>query len=362
MKRMLCSIVIVFFLAGCLQTRIIDEVAMIRSAAFDQTDKGIKMMVSFPTFLEQGQENVLEQGVIEAESQTTKGARVLLSRQSQKPLTYGQLRVLLFSEQLAKQGIEAYVNAMYRDPSVGNRIFLCVVEGENAGELLEANLGAGEQAGVFISELLQQNMDTNTIPATNMHEFLFSLYNDGRDPYLPVITKNGDSLSVSGTALFKRETFHSILHLEDSFLLKLMTSRTKQALQQFKLPFDQSFVVIENINSSKNRDISKANGVITFTINMHLNGEIVDYTGESNLEDQQVITKIEQSIKEQIETRSLELLETFRDEGIDPIGVGEKYRSTTRNWDPTEWKDTLYSQVQFNVSANVSILQSGAVE
>ncbi|KHF40382.1 Ger(x)C family spore germination protein [Halalkalibacter okhensis] len=365
--RLLCSLFFVLFvLSGCLETRIVDEVSMVRAAAFDlDEEKGFKFTVSFPTFPEQGQEEELQQGIISATGETTKGTRISLNKQSQKPIRFGQMRLLLFSQELAEDGVENAVDAMYRDPSVGNRIFLAVVEGNDAGSVIDSDLGIGELAGVYLPDLIEQNQDTSILPPTNMHEFLFSLYNDGRDPYLPMLGQTEeDRVSVIGTALFDRDKYHSHLDLNDSFILKMLIDSTRQAVQQFEVEYkgEKSFVVLQQLHSDVKVNLDKTKDVPVFSIDISIQGAIEDYDGKMNLDEANIITDMEKSIEDQIEMRGEELLVLFQEAGIDPVGMGEKYRSTTRNWDSEEWETTLYPSAEFRVQVNAEIIQSGAIE
>ncbi len=359
------SLLIVSLLSGCLETRIVDEVAMIRAAAFDiEDDTRIKLTANFPTFPEEGEGNVLKDGTITASGETTKGTKVILNSRTQKPIVFGQLRVLLFSEELAKQGIELYVDAMYRDPSVGNRIYLAITEGDDAAKFLEAEKQGGELSGVYLPELIEQNMETSFLVPVNMHQFLFSLYNDGRDPYLPVLRMNDNNDYAWGTALFSGEVLHSMLDHDDSFMLKMMMQTTRQATKQFELVNGEqtNYVVIENISSDVTRTIDKTGETPTFIVTIEINGAIEDYDGEENLDDQNTIKEIEKSIEKQIQTQTQELLLKFQQDGIDPVGVGEKYRSTTRDWNAQTWQNEIYPKVEMVVHTNLKLIQSGAVE
>ncbi|MCM3713648.1 Ger(x)C family spore germination protein [Alkalihalobacillus oceani] len=364
-KRWMSSVCLaVLFLTGCLQTNVIDEVSLIRSAAYDLDDEQqLKITVSFPTFIEQGGKNVLEKGIIEASGDTAKGTKVMLNKRAQRPLVLGQIRVILFSRELAEQGIEDLVDSLYRDPSVGNRILLAVVDGR-AEEVLKTELGSGEQAGVFLSDLLRQNMEQNMIPSTNLHNFLFSFYSDARDPYLPLIKKAGDTVRVAGTALFKADVVHTTLSGDDSFLLKLLTTPARQATQQFTLNGEgaTSHVVIEKLNSELKKEVEKTETGPIFRYNMTIDGEIIDYTGEMNLDEPGVVKEVQEKIEEEITRRLTDMLYQFRDEGIDPVGVGELYRSTTRDWRPEEWENSIYPAATFELDIELNVIQSGAIE
>ncbi|GAE28972.1 Ger(x)C family spore germination protein [Halalkalibacter hemicellulosilyticus] len=365
--RLSYLVLFLLLLSACLETSIVDEVALIRIVSIDKADEEdyIKVTVNFPTFLEQGEESLLQQGSISATGQTTKGTKILLNRRSQKPLRFGQARVMLFGDELAKEGVEVYLDAMYRDPSVGNRMLIGIVKGNNAGEMLETELGVGELAGVFIPDLIQQNMDLNTIPSANMHEFLFSMYNDGRDPFAPMLKLQGNHVRIIGTALFSDQSYHSEIGLDESFILKTITSVTKQAIKQFEVKDEEGqsvYIVIEKLNSQLNKQVDKSGESPLFRFHIHIDGEMQDHSGDFNFDEPETVDNYEQKIEEKLKLQTLDMLERFRDQGIDPVGIGELYRSTTRDWNPTLWKEEIYSTANFEVNVSINIVQSGAIE
>ncbi|WP_062046726.1 Ger(x)C family spore germination protein [Bacillus sp. JCM 19034] len=354
-------------LTSCLETSVVDEVSLIRVIAIDKSDQEefVKITVNFPTFVEQGEESLLQQGTISAEGQTTKGTNILLNRRSQKPLKYGQARIMLFGDELAKQGVEPFLDSMYRDPSVGNRILLGVVAGNQAGKMLEIEMGGGELAGVFIPDLVQHNMDLNTIPMTNMHQFLFSMYNDGRDPFAPILGIKEDHPRIVGTALFSGQYYHSDIGLDESFLLKTLTSVTRRATKQFEILDEEGnsvYIVIEKINSNVKRNVDKTGESPLFIFDIHIDGEIQDDSGQFNFENTEIVEYYEKKISEKLEAQIIDMLERFRDQDIDPVGIGELYRSKTRDWDASLWRETIYPSARFDVRLNLDIVQSGVVE
>lgn len=362
--KKLAVLAAVFLITGCIQTSIIDDVALIGAAALDRTENdNIKLTVSYPTFLEQGQEKILESEQIAAVAKTLKGARELLNGSSQRPLKFGQIRVLLFSDALSESGVEPYVDSMYRDPSIGNRVLLAVVDGE-AQDALMIRLGAGERPDVFLGDLLLHNMEEHLLPSTNLHVFMFSALNDARDPYLPLLLVKDDKLRIGGTALFKRDRFVDNIGIEDSFFLKLMVDEMKQTTHQFQIDEDgeKTYVMVEKIFSSFNREMTGSMEAPHFRCHIHFRGEITDYTGPLTLTKDETMNKIEEGMARQIATKGEELLKRFQSLGIDPVGLGEKYRSHTRDWKPEVWHDSIYEQATVEVTAEVEIVQSGITE
>ncbi|GAF65348.1 hypothetical protein BTS2_2246 [Bacillus sp. TS-2] len=368
MKRQVCSsLLCLFLLSGCIiSTEIIDEISIISAIAYDKGSEEhlIKMAVNFPTFSEQVVERKIEQQTLQGEGDTPKAIINKLNQRAQKPLVTGQLRMALFSEKLADEGLEPYILPLYRDPTVGNRILLVVIEEGEASELLTNTISSEEQVGVFLADLVMQNMERGPIPNVNLHEFLFDLYSDARDPYLPIIRKKDGSVDITGLALFDRDTMKMKVDVGESFYIKLLLSNAGKSYHQFfvEVENEKMPIVIEVVRSHRKRHLEHEEGEPKVTFKLDIKSEIYDTGGNINLENKMEADDIEKQIEEEIVRSSERLLNMFRDHDIDPIGIGELYRSKTRKWHPDEWASTIYHQVSFEVEANVTLNVAGAVE
>ena len=57
----------------------------------------------------------------------------------------------------------------------------------------------------ILSDLLEQNIETETIPRTALNIFLYNFYSSGCDPFLPYIEVDEDkSASIKGHRFFKK--------------------------------------------------------------------------------------------------------------------------------------------------------------
>ncbi|WP_413380396.1 Ger(x)C family spore germination protein [Alkalihalobacillus sp. 1P02AB] len=370
MKRQVCSIIVIclFILTSCnVDSEVIDELSIIRAIGYDtgSEENLVKVTVNYPTFTEQVSEQSLKQEALQGEGETPRAIINDLSNRSQKPLVTGQLRVVLFGEELANKGLEPYVLPLYKDPTVGNRILMAVVEESEASDILNAEVGTGEQTGVYIPDLLEQNQENGQVPRANLHEFLFSMYSDARDPALPIIKRIGGlEVEITGLALFDRDQLKTKLTLDQSFYLKLMRKRSKHNFHQFHIEgiAQETPVVIEVIKSKLDSTLDKNRGYPHVTYTIKVESVIYDTGGDVNLRDGKDRKTIEESIANTIESNAKELLQLCQDLNIDPIGVGELYRSHTRKWDPDVWINSIYRTVEFDVKAEVEIAQTGAVE
>ena len=64
--------------------------------------------------------------------------------------------------------------------------------------------------GVYLSDLLAQNMRNGNQPVTNQHIFMNQMMAKGVDAYLPYIKNTSNSIKVSGVALFDQEKWLGI--------------------------------------------------------------------------------------------------------------------------------------------------------
>ncbi|WP_158735295.1 Ger(x)C family spore germination protein [Alteribacillus sp. YIM 98480] len=363
-KKKFISLSVLILLTGCLDTQIIDEILLIQTVGIDKHEENkLKYTVTYPFFLEQGEESTLNMEQLSVISETTEEARSLLNTRAQQPLRYGQVRVIMFGKEVAEEGLEKYVKSFYRNPRIGSQIFLSLAEGKTE-EILRLKGEKQQRIGMYFSDLIEQNIEFENIPETNMHLFLFDLYSDGKDAILPLITKEGEEPKLIGTALFDFDRYIDNIDLNETYIFKQLRDGSEGGTSQFMVEHEgkKEYVVIENVFTDVQYKEKKRTPYPEYDIQVEIQGEITDNTGNIDLNDSNQVTKIEESVGKQIKTESEKLIKRFQELKVDPLGFGEKYRSKTRNWKPNEWKENIYPQTKSNVKVDLEILQSGAIE
>lgn len=186
---MLCSLL----LTSCAEPRLLDELNISQAAGFDLLEDGeMKGFFVFPVFKSQ------EQGsyqILSAKSNTISNIQFLVSEESPFPVVMGQVLVILVSEKLAKEvGMIDLMNYIYRDPIIGSRQVFAIVGGE-VEELLYTKMNQTNlNIGVYLSDMLAQNMRNGNEPVTNQHIFMNQMLAKGVDAYLPYIKKKAMAL------------------------------------------------------------------------------------------------------------------------------------------------------------------------
>ncbi len=99
-KQILLFGISLIFMTGCLQKSLIDDVQLIQGIVYDTTKDKIKATIVCPV-----QQKGHKVQIFENIANTVKQGREKASFESAQPFAIGQLRVVLFTEQLAKKDI-----------------------------------------------------------------------------------------------------------------------------------------------------------------------------------------------------------------------------------------------------------------
>ncbi len=120
-------ILIVMSITGCVQKRILDDISIESGMGYDINDEGnIYGTATVSNYLP---DKAVKNVNYTAESTKNREIFLEMQRQSADPLVAGSLEVVLFGEKLAKKGIIDVVDILQRDATIGERLYLGVVDG-----------------------------------------------------------------------------------------------------------------------------------------------------------------------------------------------------------------------------------------
>ncbi|MGM0902690.1 MAG: Ger(x)C family spore germination protein [Bacillota bacterium] len=351
--RILTSILLCgFLLAGCTQRKVIDEINIATGIGIDKGANQLHGSILIPVFKP---DKSIENFLFTAKGAIMRDVAAQMQQKASQPILSGSLDVALFEEELARDGIVQVLDVFLRDPSVGARVHLAVVDGKAKG-IFEGDYGDRGNSE-YLKELIEHNMRGGNLPETNLHSFLFDFYQQGKDPYLPYIRKeSNDLVNIAGIALFKNEKVVDVLHENNLFYFKLLVDRF--TMGQIKVKEEHGEATIKSITSDTKLKLTKRNPY-EISFNIHIKGILTEHQG-IRLEEGEV-KKVEKALEKQINKTCMQLLEQFQKQKVDPIGLGHFVKTKTRNFNFDKWSAD-YENVTFKVSTNVRIIEVGVVE
>ncbi|HDR3499182.1 Ger(x)C family spore germination protein [Bacillus toyonensis] len=352
-KQILLFGISLIFMTGCLQKSLIDDVQLIQGIVYDTTKDKIKATIVCPV-----QQKGHKVQIFENIANTVKQGREKASFESAQPFAIGQLRVVLFTEQLAKKDITVAYDTLLRDSSIGHTIYLGILEGKGY-DLFSEKYKNNFNVAIYIKNLLEHNMETGSLPNDNLQLNSYRYYKVGQDTFMPMLKKQKDKISIQGIALFNEETYVGKLEQKEMFVFRGLLEKHRLNSQEFKS--HGGYVLINNIRSTPSYRVRIKNGKPSFYIQVKVDARLQEVSKRISLEDKKNFEVITKNIEKQLNTDSKKLLKKLKDLNVDPLGLGSKFKQKYKPFDLNEWKK-IYKTVPIRVKYIVNIENSGVVE
>jgi len=358
---MLCCLALI--LGGCHKARIVDELLIVHAMGYDVTDGKYIGTAIYPTF-KQGP--MTKPDILTTNSATIYDLIPRLSAKSALPIEEGQLRMVVFGKEFAKRGVTEIVHSLSRNNKVGSRLQLGVAAG-SAEEILRITAKTTVSDTLYLSNLVEQNIETMNLPQTNLHLFMYNYYAKGRDPYLPYLKKQGNFVKLEGLALFKKDKYVGSVNLRNSFFVKLLLNETKNGVFQVKISNKgedekaNQRVLLQNLYGEADYSLSQKDGREIVKIDIKIRGLVRDYPVSVNMSDPDSQKKITRAMEKEVEREIKDLIKYFQEKEIDPLGIGDFVRSKTRNWNEDEFYKK-YKAVAIRPEVSIEIVQTGIAE
>lgn len=341
--------------SGCVKKEILDDINLIEAIGFDHYDDNSTMgTILYPIYRP---EEPPKNRTLTAKAHIKKSILQELQLQSANPIVTGSMEIVLFGKELAaKEGILELIDAFQRDPGVGSGLYLAIVDGE-AKEIMEGNYGIRGNATHF-SNLIDTNIENEDLPKTNLHKFLFSYYQKGETPFLPQLKQiTKEKIILNGLCFFKHgKVVHTILPNE-MFFFRLLVDKYSNGLHRIKI--DEGEAAIRSIRSVHKFKLTKR-APLEVTVKIKVYGIINEFTGAKV--SPKVINSLQKEFEREINEQCLKLVDSFKENKIDPVGFGHFVNTKVRKFDLTNWTDNQIQNLTVKIEPEVTILEAGVIE
>lgn len=367
----LASVFLITMLSACADAKTLEKMGLITTMGYDLTEDG--QILTTLVLLQIDPEATKNSTILTGISATSKGSRNKGDLKSPKKLQSGQLRVALYSEEIAEFGIINLADTLARDPAISDLTYLAVVEG-STNKLLEQKNPQFTDISQLIYKELDQNIKGELIPSSTLQETLHDYYAAGIDPILPTLKPEDGQVRITGMALLKDDKMVGKINSTEAFYLKLINDRYDAGSLEltidkagFKiLNEDQELsklaVVIDTIHSKSDIKLTDRDQLI-FNLKIKLKTRLLEVNQSIDLKNPKNLKTLENKLKDQIKKDVEALLTKAQSMNSDPFGIGEIYRKSVRNSNLTskKWHD-MYPDSKVNVVIDFEIMRTGVVE
>lgn len=374
MNKLRCCFIVLLsliFLYGCVQTNILDKVGLTTLIGYDVGTK--HKIATTAVIREVNPEFQSKVEVLTTENDTSKGNRMEANRKLSKKIMVGQMRVVLFGEELAKDDLRYYIDTNLENANVSNSIYMAVVEGK-AAPFLKYEYKDIEDIGQHIFRLIEQNIEQEYMISATLHQIAHDYYSIGKDLAMPIVKRDGEFVKLSGVALFKGGKMVSSLPARDSFYVKIVRDTFKVGLYEAILEkedippklkhksSDKITVAFDAIHSKRDMvlvDASKPE----FDLNIQIRSRVLEVYPDINQGHRESVAALEKAIEKKLAKEITRVIAHSQEVESDIFGFGEKYRSAVRHSNLTKDKwHKMYKDMKINVKVKFVILRDGVFE
>lgn len=370
-KRILVIIYITIVataLSGCWDSKELDDLAIPLVGAYDlileeekeYPDDKYLVTAGIPVFYEDVKDKfhiISSAGRIVGE---TRGRR---NTELGEQVIYGQLQILLFGEELARnENLIELIDIITRNPSIKASLYLIVVKGR-AVDLMKRPIHAYPNIGEYLRELLKNSRNNNFYPYTTLYTFNRDLITYETAAILPhVIYSNGD-ITLSGCCLANKGKVEAELGREETETLVMLRGIKCQGDLSFEAVKDGKTIDYVTFQGSNERRVvmQQQGGKYNFNIQIKLDGVIVEHLKQIPMEDGEDLPKLfKESLEQHIKARAESIVEKVQKEfKFDALSLANYVKAHTREKLTKEDIDRIISEADINVEVKAHIRSAG---
>ncbi|MEK3882924.1 Ger(x)C family spore germination protein [Paenibacillus sp. PL2-23] len=344
--------------AGCNQPYVVDRISMVNALGLDKQGDQYLGTAIYSEY-DPKEKLMLTQGA----GQTTQLIRQMQMHEP-KPLRLGKLHMLLFSRELAEEGIIAFIHSICRDPLISSLMNVAVSD-LPAERLMK---GLEKKGGRMLPhKLIEQNVKEGNLPETSLHRFLFDYYGPGRDAFMPYLgLDRNESLEVKGIAIYRDDKLKLVLGNKDAVSFKMLQPSYRRAYVEIQGEGQRSDVpAVLSILSGKTRlELARGQDGASEGVVVHstITGLLKEQLDPNERDEERSYDQVERVTEAQLEQRLYVLLRKFQTTGVDPVGIGDFMRSRHREWQEETFYADTYPELKLAVKVNVKLKESGVGE
>jgi len=365
LKKKLCVMLLLLImlpLNACGDQRVLEDLGLIQTVSYDLLPNGqLDISVSIP---QADPETTSEREVLSASANSSKEAKMMMSRKTGMLLVSGQIRNVLFGESLARSGLKGHLDALIRDPSISSQIKISVVDG-NAGELLRDNYEQHPRTGRYIDMLLEKESQGQTIPKVTLFNFQRDYFDEGVDPIAPLIRRQDSSyVTTNGIALFRDDKHVARIEPRDSLVFAFLKDKFREGEISIDLTApgeSKEIVMFSSITSSRKVKVSQgSDGAKKIKIEVNITGSVLEYLGDLKLSNERERKLLEHRVSQYIHKRADAIIGLMKDNKLDNLGIGRYVRNRVgfKQWQKMKWREEI-PKLQVECSIHVKIKDYG---
>lgn len=357
MNRILSVVFILILsltLCGCYDYQEINDTAMVSGISIDKGKEerySVAVEVIQPS---DSEKSTPKAKVLKESGNSVEDCLKRLVNAATKALQFSHCKLILFSDEIAAEGISDLVDYFLRDSEYRSDLFLAVVVGADASEMLSTGEKESRISSYDYTSVIENSYaETGSVPPTKLYQFPM----DGNLSLLPVFKKSDSQFSVAGSQGFRNGKKYKQIGLSCTQSVLLVSGEYQKG--ELLLHTDDGKEVPCQIRSVK---VKKKISENPFTVNASLECDILLTTLPEgfDISTEEGIEKTEGEIARLLTKKISDDWNKSEKEGYSDVFGLEIYcyRHAPRAWE--QWKKTAENQpVKLSAQCDVELANFG---
>lgn len=391
---LLCAIL----LNGCWDRRELESLGFVQALALDLQKDGkgltVTTMIAIPPKLAPGTEGGGggdDSGVqvISMDAPSIYEAFNLINTTVNREVTLVQNQILIFGEDLAKKGVQKWIDNLVRFREMRRTLLIFISKGK-AADLLKVKPKIEKNPAEYLSDLVSLSKRTGMFPMTDLQDFLGRYEAFAQQNYAPLLAKykqkggedpkpestggeggagktasppEPEDVRLIGTAVFNKDKVIGSLDIYETQVLQLLTNQFNEAYLTITDPQKNEYKIIFRLLATNPVNITYwQKDVAHFLVKLNLEADIVSIQSDINYTEPDKEVILSTQIARELERRIRKLISKTQNKyQSDIFGFGVKVRNTmltSTDWDNYHWPDK-YSDSIVHVKVKVNVRRVG---
>ncbi|WP_307440131.1 MULTISPECIES: Ger(x)C family spore germination protein [unclassified Paenibacillus] len=377
--------IIIGLLTGCWSRRELNDLAISIGMGFDKKDDQVQVTIQIVNPGEVASKRggtgmTTPVSTFQATSQTIFEALRKISKQSPRRVYSSHLRILVISEELAREGITPILDGISRNHEMRTDFYIVVAKGTTAENVLKilTPIEKIPSNKLYTTLELSEKVWAPTVKV-KLDTLVSDLQTEGKDPVLTGIQIKGDPrkgsdmsnldriapssyLQYSGVAIFKKDKLIGWLNEKESKGYNYIIDNVKSTIGHIPCPTG-GILAVEVVRTKTRMRGKVENGKPQIFADVYLEEDVGEVQCKIDLIDPQSIEELEKAAEKEVQSIMEAAIQKAKKYDVDIFGFGEAiYRADPKYWNKNKsnWKEQ-FVDLPVHVKAEVKIRRLGTV-
>ena len=205
--------------------------------------------------------------IFSVEAKSINESITILNNYLNKKINLSHCSAIVISEELARTGIEQYLNSLSNNTELRHSSLL-LISSSSSYDLIKNVGNSGEAFSSRLYDHFSNSLNyTGFSYNSTFGSFFEAINNESRDPLALYVLQNNETNQTSGFALFKNDKLIEISNIEDSISHLILTNNLKNTTIRLPSPYESNESIDIELSLYKNStlDIEIINNIPCIT-------------------------------------------------------------------------------------------------